>query len=361
MTKVFVGLSGGVDSAVTAKLLIDQGYAVTGVFIKIWQPEFLECTWKQDRLSAKRVAAALGVPFLEIDLSEYYKQKVVEDMVQSYAAGFTPNPDVLCNEYIKFGAFKEWAREHGADLIATGHHACLRRQARIREVSPRGKHNDLRGRYELHRGKDVAKDQAYFLYRLTEHDLKNILFPIGEYTKGEVRAIARKTKLPNANRPDSQGLCFVGEISIGEFLSYYIPMHRGDALDQNGNVIGTHEGSTRYTIGERHGFALTAGDGTPHYIIAIDTAKNTITVSPNLNDACVSFVVLTDVTWVNEKPEEGKFYDAEVRYHQKPHTVHIQYKDSSLHVFFTKPQIIAHGQSVVLYEGSRCLGGGVVS
>jgi tRNA-uridine 2-sulfurtransferase len=356
--KVFVGLSGGVDSAVAAKLLLDQGYNVTGVFIKIWQPEFSECTWEKDRLDAKRVAATLGITFLEVDFSEEYKQWVAEDMVRAYARGVTPNPDVLCNRFIKFGVFKDWAKERGADLIATGHHARILQKGNT---------------HELHRGKDATKDQAYFLYRLTQNDLTNIVFPIGEYTKKEVRATAQRVGLPNANRPDSQGLCFVGQVSIGEFLSYYIPMQKGNVLDQKGNVVGTHEGSARYTIGERHGFTLDTPwsgrqDGAPHYITAIDTIKNTITVSPNLDDARVSSVMLKDVTWVNGKPTEGE-YEAEVRYHQKPHCIRLMYRSDLYICDFGEPQIIASGQSVVLYEGiltampahaGRCLGGGIV-
>ena len=225
MEKVFVGLSGGVDSAVAARLLLDQGYDVTGVFIKIWQPEFIECTWEQDRLSAKRVAAALGIPFREIDLSDEYKKQVIEDMIRGYESGRTPHPHVLFNRYIKFGAFRTWARTQGADRIATGHYA------RIVE------HDSV---FELHRGKDPAKDQAYFLTMLTQDDLRGSLFPVGEYTKTEIRAIAQHAGLPNATRPDSQGLCFVGDVSIGDFLNRFISLSRGRVFDMKGNHILNH-------------------------------------------------------------------------------------------------------------------------
>ena len=196
MNKVFVGLSGGVDSAVSAALLKEAGYEVTGVFIKIWQPEFIECTWKDDRLDAMRVCAALDIPFRELDLSEQYKKEVVEKMVADYARGVTPNPDVLCNAEIKFGAFAAWAKREGAASIATGHYA---------------QKKDAVGHFELLRAHDTAKDQSYFLYRLTQADLSRALFPIGGMEKSEVRAQAKRFKLPVADKPDSQGLCFVGE------------------------------------------------------------------------------------------------------------------------------------------------------
>jgi len=347
MTKIFVGLSGGVDSAVAAKLLMDQGYEVAGIFIKIWQPEFTACTWEEDRLSAKRVAAALSIPFLEVDLSDEYKKDVVEDMVRSYARGITPNPDVLCNQYIKFGAFKGWAKKKGADFVATGHYA--------RVV----KNNS---RFELYRGKDPSKDQVYFLYRLSEKDLSESLFPIGDYTKDEVRAIARKAGIPSANRPDSQGLCFVGEVSIGDFLGHYIPVVEGDVRNVSGDIIGKHEGSAQYTIGQRHGFTLREQDGSPHYVTAIDTQRNTITVSTDPHDAHTKSAVLQDVTWINEKPKEDTLYQAEVRYHQKPHPVYIRYMNNrQAKIEFEEPQIVSPGQSVVLYDGTQCIGGGVVN
>lgn len=202
--KVFVALSGGVDSAVTAALLKERGYSVTGVFIKIWQPEFVECTWREDRLDAMRVAAALQIPFKEIDLSDVYKREVIDDMLKGYKNGITPNPDVLCNKYIKFGALWDWAKKNGADKLATGHHA------RVRETED--------GAFELLRGVDDNKDQSYFLWQLTGDDLSHTLMPVGEMTKEEVRALARKYNLPVANKPDSQGLCFVGHIDMHDFL-----------------------------------------------------------------------------------------------------------------------------------------------
>lgn len=346
--KIFVGLSGGVDSAVAARLLLDQGYDVTGVFIKIWQAEFLECTWERDRLSAKRVAAALGIPFLEVDLSAEYKKQVVADMIKGYEAGRTPNPDVLCNRHIKFGAFRTWAKEQGADKIATGHYA------RVVERD---------GVFELHRGKDPSKDQAYFLIMLTQDDLRGSLFPVGEFSKSEIRAIAQRVGLPNAARPDSQGLCFVGDVSIGDFLGRFIPLATGEVINKEGAVIGSHDGSARYTIGQRHGFMLAVGNTSlmPHYVTRIDTKKNTLTVSENLDDARRAHIELRDTNWINGAPSEGKTYDVELRYHQKPIQGEVKKTPSGLELALTEPQIVSDGQSAVLYEGSRSLGGGIVS
>ena len=348
MTKVFVGLSGGVDSAVAAKLLLEQGYDVTGVFIKIWQPEFLECTWKQDRLSAKRVAAALGIPFLEVDFSDVYKEQVVADMIATYGLGRTPNPDVLCNRHIKFGVFLSWARERGADKIATGHYAQV---------------VEKNGRFELRRGRDRAKDQAYFLHRLNQDDLRKTLFPVGGYTKTRIRTIARRARLPNAARPDSQGLCFVGDVSIGDFLARFIPLEKGNVLDSDGRVIGTHAGSARYTVGQRHGFTLHVSEPTekPHYVVGIDTKKNTITVSANLSTVEHTHVRIEGVSWVAEPPAEEHVYGVEVRYHQKPVAGRIERDRDAYVITLEKPVIMSAGQSAVLYDGDRCIGGGVIA
>src|SRR3989344_860547 len=241
MSTVFVGLSGGVDSAVSAALLKEAGHSVVGAFIKIWRPEFIECPWQKERLDAMRVGAHLGIPFREIDLSDEYKKDVIDDMIANYTRGITPNPDVLCNRHIKFGAFKEWAHAGGADLVASGHYA------RIVKTG---------NRFQLHRGKDTHKDQSYFLWRLTEKDLETTLFPVGGFTKPEVRALAEKFGLPVATKKDSQGLCFVGEVTMRDFLARYIDLKQGKVLDEAGAVIGEHDGAALYTLGERHGFRI---------------------------------------------------------------------------------------------------------
>jgi tRNA-uridine 2-sulfurtransferase len=205
--RVFVGLSGGVDSAVSAALLKRNGYEVTAVFIKIWRPEFYECTWEKDRIDAMRVAVALGMPFREVDLSDAYEGKVVRDMTESYAAGRTPNPDVECNEKIKFGAFFDWAIAEGADALATGHYA------RVADA-PDGT--------ALMRGIDDDKDQSYFLYRIARAHMSRVMFPVGDMRKADVRRLAIDFSLPVAHKKDSQGLCFVGDVSMADFLARYI-------------------------------------------------------------------------------------------------------------------------------------------
>lgn len=342
MQKVFVGLSGGVDSAVSAALLKEQGYDVTGAFIKIWRPEFIECPWQKERLDAMRIAAHLEIPFKEIDLSDEYKQEVIDDMIANYTVGRTPNPDVLCNRHIKFGAFKEWAHREGADIVATGHYA---------QVIEQG------GQFELHRGKDTNKDQSYFLWRLTEDDLATTLFPVGNYTKPEVRALAQKFNLPVAAKKDSQGLCFVGEVTMRDFLARYINLKKGKVLDELGDIIGEHDGAALYTLGERQGFrvknssAMTA----PHFIVAIDTGKNTITVSEDKERAKRTDARLIDTSWVNGMPQSLDA-EAQVRYRETPISIHF----NGTTIRFSAPHLAPPGQSLVIYDGNRLIGGGVV-
>jgi tRNA-specific 2-thiouridylase len=344
MTKtVFVGLSGGVDSAVSAALLKQQGYTVIGAFIKIWSPEFIECTWKEDRLDAMRVCAALQIPFKEIDLSQEYKDEVVRDMIEGYTKGDTPNPDVLCNRSIKFGHFSKWAFANGADLVATGHYA------RIRNTDEP---------YELLRGIDTNKDQSYFLHRLGQQDLARTLFPVGSYAKPQIRALAEKFGLPNADRPDSQGLCFVGDVSMKDFLSRFIELRKGDVIDQSGTVIGAHDGAALYTVGERHGFSTSVS--TPHYVVDTNITRNIVRVSPRREDAARESVSLSDMNWIAAEPQGSLQVEAQARYREKPFTTVISRAGKSIVATFDEPRIAARGQSLVLYEGDRCLGGGII-
>lgn len=337
MSTVYVGLSGGVDSAVSAALLKLAGYNVVGAFIKIWRPEFIDCPWQRDRLDAMRVCAALEIPFKEIDLSEEYKKAVIDDMVAKYADGITPNPDVLCNRHIKFGAFATWAFAEGADFVATGHYA--------QNIDS-----------QLVRGKDTNKDQSYFLWQLTKKDLERALFPVGGLTKPEVRALAEKFNLPVATKKDSQGLCFVGDITMRDFLGHYLPLVKGDVLDEKGKVIGDHDGAALYTIGERHGFRVKAHSAqqNPHYIVNVDTEKNTITVSGTKRDAATSAVHLLHANWLQKA--EGSFV-AQARYRETP-VACVVAGDS---VRFHEPHLAPPGQSLVIYDGDKLIGGGVIS
>lgn len=336
--RVFVGLSGGVDSAVSAALLKEQGHDVVGAFIKIWRPEFIECPWQKERLDAMRVAAHLGIPFKEIDLSEKYKKTVIDDLVENYAHGATPNPDVLCNRHIKFGAFKEWAFREGADMIATGHYA----------------RTDNR---HLMRGKDTNKDQSYFLWQLTKADLEKTLFPVGEYTKPEVRALAERFGLPVARKHDSQGLCFVGDVSMDEFLARYLPLEKGNVLNEAGSVIGEHDGAALYTLGQRHGFRVAnrSNERAPLYVIAIDTKKNTITVASSAQAAYVREVLLRNTNWLIDT--SGKRLSAQARYRETPIACRVEGE----HVFFEAPHLAPRGQSLVIYDEDVLVGGGIIA
>lgn len=338
--RVYVGLSGGVDSAVSAALLKERGYDVVGAFIKIWRPEFTECTWREDRLDAMRVCAALRIPYREVDLSEEYRHWVVDSMLADYQHGITPNPDILCNRAIKFGSFARWAREQGAARIATGHYARI---------------GELKGSSTLLRAQDRSKDQTYFLHRLTESDLRHTIFPIGELEKSSVRQLALQHDLPVARKPDSQGLCFIGAVTMREFLARFISIKSGEVHDELGATIGEHEGAALYTIGQRHGFSTyTPG---VYYVIAIDTPSNTITVSQDRTRAARKHVRLINPHWIGFPPRLPLNVLAQARYREEPVALTIDLKSSAT---FGAPHLAAPGQSLVFYDGERCLGGAVI-
>jgi tRNA-specific 2-thiouridylase len=348
-TTVFVGLSGGVDSAVAALRLKKQGYAVVGVFIKVWHPEFMVCNWEQERLDAMRVAAHLELPFLTCDAEEAYRDQVARYFIDEYAAGRTPNPDVMCNQQIKFGAFIDFAKTHGADFIATGHYA-----QRIDTPPP-----------ELHRGVDSAKDQTYFLWSLSQAQLNYALFPVGNTPKSAIRREARKASLPVADKHDSQGICFLGHINIPEFLSHYVPLHPGHVLNESGETIGTHQGALVYTYGQRHGFTVTTTDQarTPLYVIEKDTATNTITVAtqpPMMQPK--DTVVLRNVV-LRSAVHAGDNLLAQFRYRQTPIPIKVvAISPTSITIkLSTTTAKASPGQSCVMYRDSLCIGGGVVA
>ncbi len=360
---IFVGLSGGVDSAVCAALLKKQGHIVVGVFIRTWQPDFIECSFREDRLDAMRVASHLGIPFLECDAEEVYKEKVAEYMINEYRIGRTPNPDVMCNREIKFGVFWDFAKKHGADFIATGHYARITdaSESKVESQKP-ARPNGHSGRLKV--AADATKDQAYFLYRLTNNDLKHIMFPLGGILKSEVRSLAKKFGLPNAVKKDSQGICMLGDLDIKKFLEHYIPSKRGDVLNESGEVVGYHDGALFLTLGERHGFTITkkTPNDNPHYIVGKDIEKNTIIVSDIQNQKKVNNGILQNygienISWVHNAPEVGKKYTAQIRYHGK--YLACKYEDGQ--VIFDEPVLVAKGQSIVIFDNDECLGGGIVS
>ncbi len=334
-------MSGGVDSSVAAFLLKKAGYNVTGVFIKAWSPDWTECAWREDRQSAMRAAAHLGIPLISFDFGESYKRDVVDYLLDEYRAGRTPNPDVMCNKRIKFGAFFDEAMHRGADYIATGHYA---------RACDGG----------LCVAKDIVKDQTYFLWMLDHQHLAKTLFPIGEFTKPEVRDIARNAGLPNAERKDSQGLCFVGPVNIKDFLKRYIATTPGDVLDEKGTRIGRHDGAILYTIGERHGFSVepSSSHEFPRYVVAKDVAANTLTVSsaPLESVSSTQRIVLADINWINGNSPTADSCHARVRYRQPLQACRIEGNV----VLFDNPQICSPGQSLVVYDGERMLGGGII-
>ncbi len=369
--KVFVGMSGGVDSSVSAALLTEAGYEVTGVFIKVWQPDEeitgLRCTWREDRLDAMRVAAQLGIKFVTLDLEKEYKENVVDYMIREYRAGRTPNPDVMCNKYVKFGGFFTWAMAAGADYVATGHYA----QVRVSNTTP--------ARIDLIAGEDSNKDQSYFLWTLTQEQLMKTLFPVGNIEKPEVRKLAIKFALPTAEKKDSQGLCFIGKIDVKEFLAHYIAPKQGNVLNSAGEVIGSHNGAALFTFGERSGFEIDNEHKTPHdmplYVVAKNNAENTITVAPRgeQNEDAGGYrdiIKLTDVNWVRGRAPEtvvGKpsSLTARPRYRAPLVPITVTDVDLAAHTctvtFSTPESTISPGQSLVIYDGDICLGGGIIS
>lgn len=340
--KVFVGMSGGVDSSVSAAILKNTGYDVIGVFIKVWQPDFIECTWREDRLDAMRVASVLDIPFVTLDLEKEYKEGVIDYMIREYREGRTPNPDVMCNREVKFGAFYRWAKTQDADAyVATGHYAS---------------HNGV----SLVKSKDESKDQTYFLWSLKKDLFPSVLFPVGDMEKTEVRQLAMRFCLPVATKKDSQGLCFVGTIDVKTLLKNYIDDMPGDVINESGEIIGRHEGVMFYTIGERHGFVITkkSTDDAPYYVIKKSMEHNTLTVAHKAPHQSIGEgVELRDCNWT-QTPIAGKMYEARSRYRAPLAPIEFLYGG---HVKVLGGELVrTSGQSLVVYEGDTCIGGGII-
>lgn len=348
MAKVFVGMSGGVDSSVTAGLLVRAGHQVTGVYMKNWSQDLpgMRCPWADDLADAKRVAVRLGIDLKVYDFETDYKQKVVDYMLAEYQAGRTPNPDIMCNQEIKFKLFLEAALENGAEMIATGHYA--------RKIE-RG------GRSYLGLAVDQKKDQTYFLYRVTSEALERTIFPLGELHKSEVRELAREMDLITAQKKDSQGICFVGQVGIEEFLREYIDLVPGKIIDrESGQMLGHHKGAILYTIGQRHG--LDIGGGLPYFVVDKDMKNNYVYVSRNINQAGLwtREIKLRDVFWTHEAPKEGRKYQLRLRHLAPLIEAKIESDSETAVVKFDSDQkSIASGQSVVVYDNEYCLGGGI--
>jgi tRNA-specific 2-thiouridylase len=339
-TRIFVGLSGGVDSGVTVALLQRAGAQVTGVFIKGWYPPGMPCTWAEDRRDAMRVAAHLGLPFQTLDASLEYKRAVIDYLLAEYRAGRTPNPDIMCNREVKFGVFHRFAKAQGADCIATGHYARAERAAGITK---------------LMRGVDESKDQSYFLWAVPKEALDDTLLPLGGMHKEEVRKTAARLNLPNARKKDSQGICFLGNISVEDFLREEFHPEAGRALSVNGAEVGAHGGAVLYTLGER--VALSNAVPGPWYVVAKDLVANDITVSKErASGGSGAALHLTSTNWFNDTPD-GEV-EAQYRYHGPRVTG--AFADHTFTPHSGLPEPIACGQSLVVYRGDECLGGGII-
>jgi tRNA-specific 2-thiouridylase len=334
---VYVAMSGGVDSSVAALLLKKQGFTVVGVFMKPWQTPGVRCMWQADRQDALQVAAKLDIPLRTWDFSKEYGRSVTRYMISEYRAGRTPNPDVMCNKHIKFGLFYERALRQGADLIATGHYA--------RKV---GK--------QIAKAKDKNTDQTYFLWAIEPGCVERTLFPIGHLTKPQVRTIAAKVGLVTADKKDSQGVCFVGDLDVKSFLMRHIKGKKGSIIHVDGRILGTHDGAGYYTIGQRHGLDIKDGGG-PYYVIRNDVRRNTITVGQE-KDLRASKIQISDTNWLGPKPRQNERVQVKVRYRTPAISAII---GRGGYITFIKPvRAIAPGQSAVIYRGQRLAGGGVI-
>jgi tRNA-specific 2-thiouridylase len=344
VTKVYVGMSGGVDSSLTAALLKEQGYDVTGVYMKNWTQDLpgMKCPWADDLADAKRVAVQLGIDFKVFDFESEYKHKVVDYMIEEYKLGHTPNPDIMCNQEVKFKLFLETALEDGADLIATGHYA------RVEDGA-------------LKLAADANKDQTYFLYRVTGEALKKTLFPLGEFEKSRVREMAEERGLYTAAKKDSQGICFVGQIGIREFLSQYVEQTAGAIIDKKtGKKLGQHDGAIFYTIGQRHGLEI--GGGLPYYVVGKDMTKNEVYVTTDLNDDNLwrPELVIGELHWINTAPQSGN-YKVRLRHRAALVDAELILDGDSARVKLAQAErAAAAGQSLVIYDDDTCLGGGII-
>ncbi len=388
-------MSGGVDSSVAAALLKQEGYEVFGVFMQGWSNPQLDCQWREDRRDAARVAAYLDIPFHTLDFSKEYYEKVVSYLLAEYQEGRTPNPDVMCNKEIKFGLFFDWAMAQGADYVATGHYIQIQKS--------KIKNQNENVKFKILAARDTNKDQSYFLWTLTQRELARTLFPIGEYTKPEVRELARSLGLATAEKKDSQGICFVGELPMREFLKDHIPVATGPVLTTVGERVGTHEGAAFYTIGQRHGVGAIGG-GVPYYVVAKDMERNEVRVAVGPHDEALyrGELVASNINWISgTAPRLPLKALVRIRYRQplqaatlmradnntrinadhnpclsasssasiRNHSLRKSaFKSASIRVIFGEGQrAITPGQSVVFYSEKKTngshelLGGGVIS
>lgn len=353
--KIAVGLSGGVDSSVSAYLLQEQGYEVIGIFMKNWEEDDTDryCSAATDRQDAEEIADKLGISFHTINFASEYWDFVFEHFLQEYQAGRTPNPDILCNKEIKFKAFLNYARTLGADKIATGHYAHIQQQ---------------HGISHLLKGHDPQKDQSYFLYTLQQAELNSVLFPVGELLKSTVRDIAAQANFSNARKKDSTGICFIGERKFRDFLSRYLPAQPGHIIDDAGHILGEHTGLMYYTLGQRQGIGIGGqknSTGNAWYVAEKNMATNELLVVQGQNHPLLfkSTLQAVQLHWTIQAPAENtRLLSAKIRYRQSDQPCSIQFlADHHLSVQFHSPQrSVTPGQSIVFYQGEECVGGGVI-
>ena len=349
--KVVVGMSGGVDSSVAALLLKRAAYDVVGLFMKNWEDDDDDehCSTRQDLIDAAAAADVIGVPLEAVNFAAEYRERVFASFLAEYAAGRTPNPDVLCNAEIKFRAFLDHAMQLGAQRIATGHYARLRENG---------------GRVELLRGADGTKDQSYFLHRLAQGQLARVMFPVGDLKKAEVRRLAAEAGLPNHAKKDSTGICFIGERPFREFLNRYLPRTPGPMVTAEGRRVGEHIGLAFYTIGQRKGIGL-GGAGEPWYVAQKRMDANELVVVQGHDHPLLmrSSLRAQDASWVLGAPTRGSTHGAKTRYRQADAECTVTHVAAGeMTVEFPRPQrAVTPGQSVVLYDGEVCLGGAVIA
>jgi tRNA-specific 2-thiouridylase len=349
---IVVGISGGVDSAVTALLLKQQGYKVIGLFMKNWEDDDSDehCSSRQDLIDAVSIADTIDIPIETVNFAKEYKDRVFSHFLREYAAGRTPNPDILCNSEIKFKAFLEHAVNMGADSIATGHYA------QIRKVTDN---------YQLLKAIDRSKDQSYFLYRLNQAQLSKTMFPLGMLLKSQVREIARQHKLSNYAKKDSTGICFIGKRPFREFLNRYLPAQPGPMYTPDGQIVGEHMGLSFYTIGQRQGLGI-GGQGLPWFVAAKNIANNHLIVAQGHDHPALlsTFLDATELHWIdNQIPDITRNYTAKIRYRQADVSCHFNAISETLgSIEFNEAQwAVTPGQSVVIYDGEICLGGGTIA
>jgi tRNA-uridine 2-sulfurtransferase len=354
--RIIVGLSGGVDSAVAAWLLKQQGHDVRGVFMKNWEDDDDDeyCSSRQDLIDAASAADVIGIDLDAVNFATEYKDRVFKHFLDEYSAGRTPNPDVLCNSEIKFRAFLDYAIAQGADALATGHYAGV---------------HERNGRFELLRAADTSKDQSYFLHQLTQAQLSKTLFPLQAITKKEVRAIAQREGIPNFAKKDSTGICFIGERPFREFLQRYLPKAPGAMITPDGARVGTHEGLAYYTLGQRQGLGIGGsadGSGAPWFVAAKDLARNELIVVQGHDHPLLSraHVLVNAMHWIaGVSDDDLATCGAKLRYRMADASTRVTHaRPDALALDFEVPQFApTPGQYAVLYQGDVCLGGGVIA